>query len=569
MSVIKRVLSDLKRQHSVKKTGSVCKDVSYKGDYSPIACDFLSERDKQKIIDDSNRLIQGFYQVFNYPVYTFKSWNRDPVTNIKVSSALCQSLVKVSGLKNRADVKNYWEQSHLYGAVTLAEAYSITQNEQYAEKCVSFMCDWIKKNPIGKTVSWKCPMDIAIRVANMVAASGMLLGFKAYTERSYLIIRSIAEQVDYITKYYENTGKYPNNHYLSDLVGVIWGSAFLDKAYAKAEMKQVLDDALDRLEKELSRQIYPCGFDYENSVYYHCFVTELVAETVEMLRVNGYTVPDGITETLERMLGACEYLDALCGKPLVLFGDQDSSRLFLLKGFFDADRCNFTTLCRFSRGVGDTSDGGIYRVMSNGYSLYFKCGNIGTSGKGTHDHNDQLSVCIYYKDMPIVIDGGTYCYTLDTKKRNLYRSEQKHSTVFIEGRLQNINDSLFSLKANGKANLTSKTSFSGDFTYASGETVSRKVVMTEQGITLSDSSDTNCSLIAQLLLPYPVDHFEKLDDNHYALRLENGSLLFSADNPISLTQEKYSYNYGSEKEGSLLSVKSCGKSKIMIGDALT
>jgi len=335
MNMIQRVVRDIKCRRFVHRTVNKAgiPDLKQSGRFHTVQFDFLTRDEKEKIIQDADRLLDGKYQIFNYPVYTFKDWNIDPVTKIRIPVAWCTSLIRISNLYNRADVKNYWDQSHLYGAVTLGQAYKLTGNEDYAKKSIDLMLDWITRNPVGTTVSWKCPMDIAIRVANMVLSLSLLSDSSNYEQHQSLLIKSLYGQVIYITNNYENTSDTPNNHYLSDLAGVIWGCAFLDMEYGVEGSLQLLRDTIGRLDEEIIRQVHPCGMDYEHSVYYHCFVTELVVETISMLQSNKYEVPVSLIKTAEKMVGTCDYLGAFKQMPLPLFGDQDGSRLFLFRGF--------------------------------------------------------------------------------------------------------------------------------------------------------------------------------------------------------------------------------------------
>ncbi len=58
--------------------------------------------------------------------------------------------------------------------------------------------------------------------------------------------------------------------------------------------------------------------------------------------------------------------------------------------------------------------------------LSFRCGPVGQLGRGGHDHNDQLSIELYFDNEYHIIDPGTYIYTPSPKDRNLYRSNSVH-----------------------------------------------------------------------------------------------------------------------------------------------
>ena len=56
----------------------------------------------------------------------------------------------------------------------------------------------------------------------------------------------------------------------------------------------------------------------------------------------------------------------------------------------------------------------------------FRCGPVGQLGRGGHDHNDQLSIEVFYKGKSLISDPGTFLYTASPKHRNMYRSNKAH-----------------------------------------------------------------------------------------------------------------------------------------------
>lgn len=92
-------------------------------------------------------------------------------------------------------------------------------------------------------------------------------------------------------------------------------------------------------------------------------------------------------------------------------------------------------------------DSGFYIMRTERIYLLAACQPIGVSRYGPHKHNDWLSFELCIDRSPIVIDPGTYCYTADKKKRNLFRSTGYHNTVVLDGEEQiSIEKSLFGLE---------------------------------------------------------------------------------------------------------------------------
>lgn len=82
-------------------------------------------------------------------------------------------------------------------------------------------------------------------------------------------------------------------------------------------------------------------------------------------------------------------------------------------------------------------DAGWYVMRHNRDYILISCGPNGQNGNGGHAHNDKLSfeLCINGKD--IIIDPGTYLYTLVPDWRNTFRSTVYHNTVSVDRMEQN------------------------------------------------------------------------------------------------------------------------------------
>src|SRR5207302_5446354 len=61
----------------------------------------------------------------------------------------------------------------------------------------------------------------------------------------------------------------------------------------------------------------------------------------------------------------------------------------------------------------------------------------GIGGKGSHTHNDKLSVIASVNGYELLVDSGTGCYTRAPELRNRLRSTAAHNTVMIDEEEQN------------------------------------------------------------------------------------------------------------------------------------
>jgi hypothetical protein len=72
--------------------------------------------------------------------------------------------------------------------------------------------------------------------------------------------------------------------------------------------------------------------------------------------------------------------------------------------------------------------------------LMLNASGAGLGGRGSHAHNDALSVEVSACGVPFVADPGTYVYTANLRERHLFRSTAYHSTVEVDGAEQNETD---------------------------------------------------------------------------------------------------------------------------------
>jgi uncharacterized heparinase superfamily protein len=63
--------------------------------------------------------------------------------------------------------------------------------------------------------------------------------------------------------------------------------------------------------------------------------------------------------------------------------------------------------------------------------------DAGLNGRGSHGHNDALSIEVCIGDRAFIVDPGSYVYTADLSQRDLFRSSAYHSTARIDGEEQN------------------------------------------------------------------------------------------------------------------------------------
>jgi len=384
-----------------------------------------------------------------------------------------------------ADIKVPWELSRFQHLVLLGQAYLITGNEKYSLEYIYQIIDWVENNPPKFGINWKCTMDIAIRAANLILSLSFFRDSRLLTkEFIFYFLKSIYIHGEHIVnnlEYYSIT----SNHYLSDISGLIFIAEFFNGFAIGRKWKKF---AIAEIKREMEKQVYDDGVDFEASTCYHRLALELfffpmlytVKNSSDFNGINSkevceYIYGDRYTENLYKMFEFVLFSLKPNGR-LPQIGDNDNGRLFIFRkmGVLDAryllalgaiffqeskfkvDEFNFCSdaLWVFGRQGNKTwdlldtnylrnirskafSNAGWYIMRKDKDYMIVSGGPNGQNGNGGHAHNDKLSfeLCINGRD--ILVDPGSYLYTPFPEWRNSFRSTSLHNTVLVDNKEQN------------------------------------------------------------------------------------------------------------------------------------
>jgi hypothetical protein len=181
------------------------------------------------------------------------------------------------------DVKVPWELARMQHLPQLAWAYALAnkgrqgfnQPDRYAREFRNQILDFMATNPPRWGVNWACTMDVAIRISNWLVAYDLFKSFGAQFDPEFesLFFRSVYEHGRHITENLEWTPVLRSNHYLSDIVGLLFVSVYLP---CSTEINAWLAFSVQELVKEVKNQFYEDGANFEASTSYHRLSAELV-----------------------------------------------------------------------------------------------------------------------------------------------------------------------------------------------------------------------------------------------------------------------------------------------------
>lgn len=396
------------------------------------------------------------------------SWQKDIKTGFEWHKEFYQDIRKRTPMG--VDIKVPWELSRSHHLLWLGEAYILTSEEKYAKEVVSQIEGWIDDNPLMYTVNWTCSMDVAIRAVNWMYALNFISQSHEITDSfCQKVCKSLFQHGFYIWHNLEKSIPWSNNHYTSDLVGLIFLGHLFRHTHRGRKWKKY---AVSEFYNETRKQVLPSGVHYEKSVSYHRLMVELTCFTIAFLQRIGEDVPEDIILLSQKMIDYVRCYTKSNGMTPLL-GDNDNGRLlpFVPRDFRD-HRYLFNRDCLEWRIVGQNAspqihetifqstelfeDAGIavirnkeaYLFVSNcGYSRYV---NLKKPNIGTHTHNDALSFEFSIGNDDLIVDPGSYVYTSDPARRNEFRSTAKHNTIMVDDEEQNIlhETRMFSVRRN-------------------------------------------------------------------------------------------------------------------------
>jgi len=426
------------------------------------------------------------------------------------------------GDKLGVDVKVPWELARMQHLPQLAFQYALTDKAQiYPREFRNQILDFMAMNPPRFGVNWRCTMDVGIRISNWLVAYDLFCAYGAEFDENFMRLfkRSVYEHGKHIFNNLEWSPDLRSNHYLSDIVGLLYIAAYLPNS---KEVDTWLNFAIDEIIKEVKTQFHPDGSNFEASTSYHRLSGELVIYATLLilsLPKHKQKIPSWYIERLQKI---SEFtMDITRPDGLIpQIGDNDSGRFLKLFPIYKKltlveakarylnlrnyneplteywleevldhrhlvaaintlfEHKAFTQFAGFAsiesnllkpkpsfkvteRQGNYYPDFGLYIYKTERIYLIVRCGSVGQNGNGGHAHNDQLSFELCVDDVPFIVDPGTYIYTPLPKQRNKFRVTASHNTLIVEDKEQNKLEQtqLFSLSEKAYAKVTEHSEY--------------------------------------------------------------------------------------------------------------
>lgn len=336
-----------------------------------------------------------------------------------------------------------WQLGRHYFLNDLAAYYSVTKDERAAETWRDFVTSWIdgaprEDNPTGWDGTCWRSLDAGLRVEGWSKQFPVFMDSPAITDEFVLkFMRSVWEHGDYLM-----THATDRNWVIYEMTGLLRLAVTFPFF---RESKTWKEFALHRLERELGRQLYPDGFQYELSSGYHSVIDKNYTGIIEFLKNMGEEPPLFINQGLEnayslyvklvRPDGRMPALNdagerevkAVMERALTLYPNRQDFRYLATNGTMGMEPPFKSIALPYSGAV----------VMRTGWGpkdiwAYMDCGPVGSG----HQHEDKLNVLLWAYGKEMLTEGGIYNY--DTSEMRQYvLHTRSHNSVRIDGRGQN------------------------------------------------------------------------------------------------------------------------------------
>lgn len=428
----------------------------------------------ESVIQAENLTSFNQFSIYNslfleYPDNSF-SWLLDPLTGFSwpcKEKTLSDPQYKPSG----TDIKTIWEISRFQQLTPLVYAYLSTGDSKFPVFALSMIESWISQNPPEKGPHWTIPMEAAIRLLNWTVALPQL-DIHKYAERAFLgkLGKSFYDHIVFIRENLEKSIFKSNNHYLSNIVGLLASRLIFPSKPFAVECSEF---AVNELFKEIESQFLSDGINFEGSLSYHRLSCELICIGLVIVAELKVPVPQKVVQRVKKIAEFTKYYTACCTETPVL-GDNDSGIVInLFAGQASNDHSYLNRLFDFSlnglQTIGPVSDSacsnalkknkanttsfskrsmaavnsdstisfmiadGLIVASLENEGFFFNCMR---SSQG-HTHNDKLSFYPIFGKLPLFVDRGTFSYTGYPEKRRFDRSSLAHNAPVVNHWEQN------------------------------------------------------------------------------------------------------------------------------------
>ena len=347
----------------------------------------------------------------------------------------------------------------------MGKAYRISGDEKYAKEWAYQYMDWIKKNPLTEVekeeyelvsagevkgnaenvrFAWR-PLEVSNRLQDQTLQFLLFVSSKAFTPEfltEFLI--NYHRHALHILGNYSDQG----NHLLFEAQRMVYAGAFFPEFKEAGEWRK---SGISILNREIKKQVYPDGGQYELDPHYHLAAINIFCKALRMADVNGFRqeFPAEYVNTVKSMIefyanicfpdysNPC-FSDAKLGdRPAEIRNYQDWLKLFPdceWIRYYATEGREGAPLPNLSHGA-QTSG---FFTFRNGWKQDATVMVVKAGPKGEwHCQPDNGTFEFWFNGRNLFPDSGSYVYAGDDevmKLRNWFRRTSSHNTLTLDGK---------------------------------------------------------------------------------------------------------------------------------------
>ncbi len=448
----------------------------WRKNYKPF---FFDDREEIKLLSNKKEknekeyhdIIKGrinFFNAVKYDLGNNYDWVTNPENGYKYNARM--HWINIPDFSEKAgDIKFVWEKSrfvYLYTIIRYDQKYKC-DNSKFV---FSEMISWINSNPLNCGPNFLSGQEICIRLLNWIFALYFYKDSENLTEELFqTIMNSIYRQTDHVFKNINFSRKtVRNNHavtetltlYLAGLIFPFFNHSNIWRTKGKKWF-----------EEEINYQIYDDGTYIQYSMNYHRAVIQLLTWAFYLSEINDDKFSE---DTYRRCAKSIEFLMACQNKfngQLPNYGANDGSLFFQLNdceyrdyrpqlnaiyyyftnsylykdGIWNEDinwysinlnkkridqKTDLKTFPKINlpKEINTFKSTGYFIIRDEETLIFIRCGNH----KDRPSQADNLHLDLWYEDMNILHDGGSYKYNTDKDMMKYFFGTASHNTVMLE-----------------------------------------------------------------------------------------------------------------------------------------
>jgi hypothetical protein len=406
--------------------------------------------EKKDLFKEADEILNGRYRFFGGQPEPFSFNNKNSAdlphwTAYELGKAVAEN----------KDIKIIWEPARFGWAFTLARAYSLSNNEIYAQCFWKNFDEFTAANPFNSGPNWSSAQEVALRLIAFVFAGSIFRNSKSATsQRMLMLLASIYMHAKHIPPTLVYARAQNNNHLISEAIGLYTAGSFFKFLPIARQWKAL---GWKWFNHAIQTQISENGEYVQHSLNYHRLMLLASLWMDYLTRTNNEKLPN---PTLDKLTHATKYLLNFVEPSnghVPNQGHNDGANILPLsqcsysdfRPVAQAASRSFLKEAVMPPGIWDESSLWLDLPISpNRIKAFNPCHSDGVPWVGNSKsrvyiqsikyhsrpaHADQLHADFWHQGYNLAMDAGTFLYNAPPPWENALAQTQVHNTITIDG----------------------------------------------------------------------------------------------------------------------------------------